>query len=36
MVTKIMSVTIKRLSDQSWFEIKTGDRVAHIDLPTSA
>ncbi len=31
MVTRIMSVTIKRLSNQSWFEIKAGDRVAQID-----
>ena len=26
-----MSVIIKRLSNQSWFEIKAGDRVAQID-----
>jgi L-ascorbate metabolism protein UlaG (beta-lactamase superfamily) len=31
MVTRTMSVIIKRLSDQSWFEIKAGDTVAHID-----
>ena len=24
-------MTVKRLSDQSWFEIKAGDRVVHID-----
>ena len=26
-----MSITIKRLSDQSWFEIRAGDKVVHID-----
>jgi L-ascorbate metabolism protein UlaG (beta-lactamase superfamily) len=31
MVKRIMSVTIRRLSNQSWFEIKAGDCVAHID-----
>ena len=26
-----MSVTIKRLSNQSWFEIKAGDKIVHVD-----
>lgn len=31
MVSIAMSVTLKRLSDQSWFEIKAGDKIIHID-----